>query len=78
MARKKSLWSELQHEPERRQRVTDARERMNEQTMKQRMHDHDRAERQDARADASPGSVHLSGGTSDSVPRQYGSRSGFR
>ena len=35
MARKKSLWSELQHERERRQRVAQARERMNEQTIKQ-------------------------------------------
>ena len=37
MARKKSLWSELQHELERRQRAAQARERMNEQTIKQIM-----------------------------------------
>lgn len=52
MARKKSLWSELQREREHRQRVAQARERMNEQTLKQMMRDHDRAERQAARADA--------------------------
>jgi restriction system protein len=52
MARKKSLWSELQHERERRQRVAQARERMNEQTIKQIMRDHDRAERQATRVDA--------------------------
>jgi restriction system protein len=52
MARKKSLWSELQRERERRQRVARARERMNEQTVKQLMRDHDRAERHAARADA--------------------------
>ncbi len=51
MARKKSLWSELQRERERRQRAAQARERMNEQTMKQIMRDHDRAELQAARAD---------------------------
>jgi hypothetical protein len=44
MARKKSLWSELQRERERRQRVAQARERMNEQTVKQLMRDHDRRE----------------------------------
>jgi restriction system protein len=52
MARKKSLWSELQRERERRQRVAQAQERMNEQTVKQLMRDHDRAERQAARAGA--------------------------
>jgi hypothetical protein len=35
MARKKSLWSELQRERERRQRVAQAQERMNEQTIRQ-------------------------------------------
>ena len=35
MARKKSLWSELQRERVTRQRVAQARERMNEQTIKQ-------------------------------------------
>jgi len=52
MARKKSLWSELQRERERRQRLARAQERTNEQTIKQIMRDHDRAERQAARADA--------------------------
>ena len=52
MARKKSLWSELQHELERRQRVAQARECTNEQTIKQIMRDHDHAERQATRADA--------------------------
>ena len=52
MARKKSLWSELQHELERRQRAAQARERTNEQTIKQIMRDHDHAERQATRADA--------------------------
>jgi restriction system protein len=51
MARK-SLWSDLQHERERRQRIAQAQERMNEQTVKQILRDHDRAERQAARADA--------------------------
>ena len=52
MARKKSLWSELQRERERRQRAAQAQERMNEQTVKQLMRDHDCAERQAARAGA--------------------------
>lgn len=52
MARKKSLWSELQRERERRQRLARAQERTNEQTIRQIMRDHDRAERQTARADA--------------------------
>jgi hypothetical protein len=52
MARKKSLWSELQRERERHQRVTQAQERMNEQAVRQLMRDHDRAERQAARAEA--------------------------
>jgi restriction system protein len=52
MARKKSLWSELQRERERRQRAAQAQERMNEQTVKQLMRDRDRAERQAARAGA--------------------------
>ncbi len=52
MARKKSLWSELQREREHRQRVAQAQERMNEQTIKQIMRDHDRAELQATRADA--------------------------
>lgn len=52
MARKKSLWSELQHELERRQRAAQARERTNEQTIKQIMRDHDHAERQATRVGA--------------------------
>ena len=52
MARKKSLWSELQHELERRQHAAQARECTNEQTIKQIMRDHDHAERQATRADA--------------------------
>jgi restriction system protein len=52
MARKKSLWSELQRERERRQRIAQARERMNEQTVRQILADQDRAERQAVRADA--------------------------
>jgi restriction system protein len=52
MARKKSLWSELQRERERRQRAAQAQERMNEQTVKQLMRDHDHAERQAARSGA--------------------------
>jgi restriction system protein len=51
MARKKSLWSELQHERERRQRAAQARERMNAQTMREIRRDHDRAGREAARAD---------------------------
>jgi len=51
MARKKSLWSELQHELERRQRAAQAREHANEQTIKQIMRDHDHAGRQATRAD---------------------------
>ena len=50
MARKKSLWSELQHELERRQRAAQARERTNEQTIKQIMRDHDHAGRQATRS----------------------------
>jgi restriction system protein len=52
MARKKSLWSELQREWELRQQITEARERRNEQTIKEMLRDHDRAERQAARAEA--------------------------
>jgi restriction system protein len=52
MSRKKSLWSELQHERERRQRVAQAQERMNAQTLRQLMRDHDRAERQAVRVEA--------------------------
>ena len=52
MARKKSLWSELQRERERRHRVALAQERSNEQTIRQLVRDRDRAERAAARADA--------------------------
>jgi hypothetical protein len=52
MARKKSLWSELQRERERRQGIALARERMNEQTIKQVTRDYDRAQRLATRADA--------------------------
>ncbi|HEY2129612.1 MAG TPA: restriction endonuclease [Streptosporangiaceae bacterium] len=52
MARKKSLWSELQRERERRERAARAQERENEQTVRQIMRDHERAERQAAREDA--------------------------
>ncbi len=52
MARKMSLWSELQRERERRQRAARAQERTNQQLVKQIMRDHDHAERQAARADA--------------------------
>jgi restriction system protein len=52
MGGKKSLWSELLRERERRQRIAQARERMNQQTVRQILADQDRAERQAARADA--------------------------
>jgi restriction system protein len=48
MARKKSLWSELQRERERRARIAQAQER----TQQQIQQDYDRAERRAARADA--------------------------
>ena len=52
MARKKSLWSELQRERERRQRAARAQERTNQQTVKQIMRDHDRAGRLVGREEA--------------------------
>ena len=52
MARKKSLWSELQRERERRQRAARAQERTNQQTVKQIMRDHDRARRLVGREEA--------------------------
>ncbi|HEY6315860.1 MAG TPA: restriction endonuclease [Streptosporangiaceae bacterium] len=52
MARKKSLWSELQHELERRQRVGQARERQEQQIIRQLTRDQEQADRRAARADA--------------------------
>jgi restriction system protein len=51
MARKMSLWSELQRELERRQRVAAARERKQQQLIKQMVQDRERAERRAARAE---------------------------
>jgi len=63
MARKKSLWSELQREREHRQRVAQAQEHANDQTVRQIMRDRDRAERQAARADAWSGNARYSSRT---------------
>jgi restriction system protein len=52
MARKKSLWSELQRERERRARAARARERANQHLVSQMVEDAERAERRAARADA--------------------------
>ena len=52
MARKKSLWSKYQQELERRERVAQAQQRMNDQTVRQLLRDHEQALRQAARADA--------------------------
>jgi len=52
MARKKSLWSELQHELERRQRAAQARERQQQQIIRQLARDQEQADRRAARADA--------------------------
>jgi restriction system protein len=51
MARKKSLWSELQQEMDRRQRVAVARERSQQQMIRQLVQERERAARQAARAD---------------------------
>jgi len=51
MARKKSLWSELQGERERRARVALAQQRTQRQMLRQMVEDHDRAERRAARAE---------------------------
>lgn len=51
MARKKSLWSELQRERERRQRIARAQERTQQQVARQVAEDLKRAERRAARAD---------------------------
>ena len=52
MARKKSLWSELQQARERRERIAQAQHSANERTVRQLIQDHERAERQATRADA--------------------------
>src|SRR5262245_11104418 len=52
MARKKSLWSELQGERERRARIAQAQARMQRQMQRQIAQDYERAERRAARADA--------------------------
>jgi restriction system protein len=52
MAHKRSLWSELRRERERRERAAQAQERMNQQTVRQIMRDHERAQRQAAREQA--------------------------
>jgi hypothetical protein len=52
MARKKSLWSELQGERERRARIALAQERRQRQMQRQIEEDYERAERRAARADA--------------------------
>jgi restriction system protein len=49
MARKRSLWAELQRERERRERAARAQERENEQIVRQLVRDHDRAEREAVR-----------------------------
>jgi restriction system protein len=52
MARKRSLWSELQRERERRERAARAQERANQQVVRQMVQDAERAERRAGRADA--------------------------
>src|ERR1700760_2133863 len=52
MTRKTSLWSELQHEWERRERATRAQERAQQQMIGQLARDQEQAERRAARADA--------------------------
>jgi len=52
MARKRSLWSELQRERERRERATRTQERANQQLVRQMVEDAERAERRADRADA--------------------------
>jgi restriction system protein len=52
MARKKSLWSDLQREREGRARIAQAQERTQRQMLRQMVEDHDRAERKAARAEA--------------------------
>ena len=52
MARKKSLWCELQRELERRQRASLARERQEQQIIRQLTREQEQADRRAARADA--------------------------
>jgi hypothetical protein len=52
MARKRSLWSKLQRERERRTRAARARERTQRQMVRQMVQDAERAERRAERADA--------------------------
>jgi hypothetical protein len=52
MARKKSLWSELQRELERRQRAAMARERQEQHMIRQLARDQEQADRRADRADA--------------------------
>jgi restriction system protein len=52
MARKKSLWSELQRELERRQRASLAHERQEQQVIRQLTREQEQADRRAARADA--------------------------
>jgi restriction system protein len=52
MARRKSLWSKLQQDQERRERAAQAQQRMNDQTVRQLLRDHEQALRQAAREDA--------------------------
>ncbi len=52
MARKRSMWSELQREMERRQRVAASRERSQQQLIRQLVQESERAARRAARADA--------------------------
>jgi len=51
MARKKSVWSELQGDRERRARIALAQQRTQRQMLRQAVEDHDRAERRAARAE---------------------------
>src|SRR5215471_11002730 len=52
MARKRSLWSELQRERERRQRAARARERQEQQIIGQLRREQEQADRRAARADS--------------------------
>jgi restriction system protein len=52
MARKKSLWSQLQEQRERRERIARAQERANRQLLTQMRQEQERAERQAARTEA--------------------------
>jgi restriction system protein len=52
MARKKSLWSELQRERERRERIARAQERTQQQLIRQMAQDRERAQRRAGQADA--------------------------